>query len=349
MQEHHYAVVVGINRYVSLGDLQGPVNDAVTFKRWLTDPGGGDLPEKNVITVEASTNSEAVDAGSVRPSADSIFLAFADLNERIRRSSATSAETREKSRLYGYLAGHGMAPGGEGCAVLMPSAKRNAVLSHVEVQLLANWYAKSGPFKEVLLFADCCREWLPVSACGPPFVELGYPNDRVSVVLGLATEAGELAWEPSSGSGALPVRGHFTTALLSGMRTAADPNGDITVTSLDDYVRQHVQRATDRRQLASVRQQHGPPVVLRRIDPKQTYTVRVHFLADAEALALRDERDAVQEELADAHGGTLWELSLPSGAYWVGPKDFGRGDPQCAFLVEGRDTDVRYPAGTTAD
>jgi hypothetical protein len=42
-----YAVVVGVNHYKKLQLLEGPINDAISFKDWLVNPDGGDLPEGN--------------------------------------------------------------------------------------------------------------------------------------------------------------------------------------------------------------------------------------------------------------------------------------------------------------
>ncbi|MDH6219206.1 caspase family protein [Streptomyces pseudovenezuelae] len=348
MRPHHYAVISGINRYVSLDDLRGPVNDAEAFQRWLVDPHGGDVPEKNIVWVEASAGTDAIDADSAQPTATRIYRAFLDVNKRLSAELESSPESREQSRLYGYLAGHGTAPGGTGCAVLMPSADEDGLVDHVEVQLLADWYGRSGPFKEVLFFVDCCREDLHLLPCGPPMVQEWLSNDPVSVVLGLAAEVGQQALEPLSETDGIPLRGYFTTALLEGMAMSTDAAGRVTVAGLDGHVRRLVLRRTDRRQLASVRQQRGMPVVVRRTKPRETHRVRVRCTGTARNLVIRDEYEDILAR-GDARHETPWELELPNGVYWVGPKEFAAGDLSCEFVVEGRDTDVRYPAGTTLE
>src|SRR5215472_8538461 len=54
VNENHYAVVVGINRYPGISDLAGPVNDAAAFYGWLVDDTAGGLPPENAWLVEAS-------------------------------------------------------------------------------------------------------------------------------------------------------------------------------------------------------------------------------------------------------------------------------------------------------
>jgi hypothetical protein len=74
----------------------------------------------------------------------------------------------------------------------------------------------------------------------------------------------------------------------------------------------------------------------------------VCFASDASNLVIRDEYEDILMGGA-ARQNTPWELDLPNGEYWVGPKDFTAGDLSCEFVVEGRDTDVRYPTGTIVD
>ncbi|MET7700321.1 caspase family protein [Streptomyces sp. NPDC005485] len=348
MHQHHYAVVSGINRYVSLDDLQGPVNDADAFQRWLVDPQGGGVPEENIIRVPASGNTDVIDADSVRPTASGIFKKFTEINKRLSAQLESSPQSWEESRLYGYLAGHGTAPGGTGCAVLMPSADEGGLVDHVEVQLLANWYAQSGPFREVVFFVDCCREELDLLPCGPPLLQVWRSDELPSVVLGLAAERGQQSLEPAAATGDEPLQGYFTAALLDGMRTAVDTAGRVTIPGLDDHVRRVVFRCTDRRQLASVRLQQGLPVIVRREEPTQTYRIRVHFTDDVGDLVIRDEYEDLVVR-SEAYKGTPWELSLPSGTYWIGPRAYVAGDPYCEFSVKGEGADVHYPTGTAAD
>jgi hypothetical protein len=53
MNDHHYAVVVGINRYPGLSDLTGARADAEAFAQWLEDGDGGALPAANIRRVMA--------------------------------------------------------------------------------------------------------------------------------------------------------------------------------------------------------------------------------------------------------------------------------------------------------
>jgi hypothetical protein len=58
VNEHHYAVVVGINRYPGLSDLRGARADAGAFADWLERPDGGAVPPANVNFGTASATPE---------------------------------------------------------------------------------------------------------------------------------------------------------------------------------------------------------------------------------------------------------------------------------------------------
>jgi hypothetical protein len=48
MNDKDYAVVVGISKYGSRPNLEGPEADAQAFADWLLSETGGGLPEDNV-------------------------------------------------------------------------------------------------------------------------------------------------------------------------------------------------------------------------------------------------------------------------------------------------------------
>jgi hypothetical protein len=54
----HFGVVVGINRYPGISNLQHARAGAELFRDWLVDPNGGALPPGNVQLVAATAKDE---------------------------------------------------------------------------------------------------------------------------------------------------------------------------------------------------------------------------------------------------------------------------------------------------
>jgi hypothetical protein len=108
-----YAVVVGINRYrAGFVPLQGSVNDAKLFVKWLTRPDGGGLDPKNIKCLTTP------DDETFRPIRDEIEDELIQLYERRNRQSAPLGR-----RLYLFFSGHGVGEDDE-CALITANASR---------------------------------------------------------------------------------------------------------------------------------------------------------------------------------------------------------------------------------
>src|SRR3989337_3461357 len=109
LNDLHYAVVVGINRYPGIGDLSGARADAEALGEWLRDPDGGGLPASNVKTVSVTETEEAGFAGArgARPTRDEIDYALQDVRDAVRTKLGADQQLWEKTRLSLYVAGHG--------------------------------------------------------------------------------------------------------------------------------------------------------------------------------------------------------------------------------------------------
>jgi uncharacterized caspase-like protein len=247
MNDLHHAVVVGINRYPAIGDLQGPRGDALRFRDWLVDPTGGAVPEANVQLVTASDEDElAADVMSAVPTRENVNHALYGALRAVRLAIADRPEEERyeawrRSRLYVFLAGHGIAPFGGDAALLMANAAIDLLGNHIAVRQYLNWYESASPFHEVVFFADCCRtRFGGVAAFGPPFTDTTEAPEEVDCLVGFATSLGDPAYEQQHPDPDL-ARGYFTTALLEGLRGAsATPEGTVTSDSLADYVVRHV-------------------------------------------------------------------------------------------------------------
>jgi hypothetical protein len=98
--EHHYAVVVGINRYPGIRDLQAARRDAEDFANWLRDPSGGALPDDDdhIIEVPASTDEEVLDTHPPTP-VDPVDKAAAERLGDFLQRTATAEKCSNKDVL----------------------------------------------------------------------------------------------------------------------------------------------------------------------------------------------------------------------------------------------------------
>ncbi|MFD9908912.1 caspase domain-containing protein [Streptomyces sp. NPDC059063] len=244
MNDLHHAVVVGINRYPAISDLQGARGDAGRFRDWLVDPAGGGVPEDNVALVTATERDEReADVMTAVPTRENVNRALYQAHRAVREAVAAGG-TWADTRLYLFLAGHGIAPFGGDAALLMANAAIDLLGNHIAVRPYLSWYESASPFHEIVFFADCCRtRFGGVTAFGPPFTDTTEAPDKVECLVGYATSLGDPAYEQQAPDPDR-ARGHFTTALLEGLRGAGGgtvtSEGKVTSDSLADYVRHHV-------------------------------------------------------------------------------------------------------------
>ena len=245
VNDAHYAVVVGIDRYPFIRDLKGPCNDARQFAAWLVDEAGGGLPQQNVTMVKATLPDELLaDPQDVVPTTREINRALGTVNREIRRRTGQDPEVFDRSRLYVFVAGHGIAPTGGKAALLAADASPWEWGYNVELTSYADWYEKNGLFREAAFFADCCRNRVnEAPASGPPFTMAVNTEEPVDVLLAFATSVGTWAYE-TAGLDDDPslIRGYFSTALLEGLRGAAvdEAAGRVTADRLAGYIKRFV-------------------------------------------------------------------------------------------------------------
>lgn len=248
-QPEDWAVVVGLNRYPALGNLQGPENDARAFSDWLIQRAG--VPAEHVRLVLSSQFPPARTALEASPTAERIEEAFDALNEVAQENERKGEGLKVGRRLYIYLAGHGFTPSGDEAALLMSNATQTRTY-HVPGRPYANWFLRAGLFDEVVLFMDCDRAPYPQAPLRVvPYIDLTDPTaiDRSKLLIGFATQWSRRSREKRMSDG--KVRGVFTTALLEGLNGAAsDDRGWITASSLADYLYEHMKDLLSPEELA---------------------------------------------------------------------------------------------------
>lgn len=242
-----YALVIGFDKYPQYLDgrrnLKGAVDDAKTFRDWLTDRDtGGGLPDANVRFV-TGTDVNRIDVDR-------------RLDEILDASAAGAR------RIYFYFAGHGQARRDTELALLLPHWSkrwRQAALAGISYR---QYLAECTAFAEVVAFFDCCRVWtVDVTGHGS---ELDCPIARDGAgsnhtYIGYAAEFQRQAFEGAEAGGAsdpglaaegATVRGYFTRALMEGLTGgAAQAPGGVPGDQLKGYLETHVPRLARQAQL----------------------------------------------------------------------------------------------------
>jgi hypothetical protein len=244
----HFGVVVGINVYPGgYKRLSGPVNDATGFRNWLVDPQQGGLPMRNVQVI-VTPKPEPKEPGTAKPTKqiidDALWKAHEQLDAALKElPEEHRAAARAKSRLYFFVAGHGIMPGSGEAALLDATARRPSYQQNVELQSYITTISRFGAFAEVCAFADCCRSAAMLTTAGQLLLNLPLrPGGPVTWLRGLATGADEFAYEETKETedsvDPNQLRGYFSKILLAGLSgNAADrQSGLVTASGLRTYV-----------------------------------------------------------------------------------------------------------------
>jgi Caspase domain len=228
MADNDRAVVVGINKYPELGNLEGPENDANEFADWLRARDGGAVPAGNIKLILSSHYRDAASVIDAEPTTTAVDREFDRLFELGNQNQGQAGR-----RLYIFLAGHGFAPNLDTAALLMANAARGRAGYHLPGPAWADWFRQAAFFEEVVLLMDCCRENFPRAAKRFPPWQTMNARKPARYLYGFATDwshaAREGFWRGS-------VRGAFSRAVIDGLRNALNPNGAITGASLESYV-----------------------------------------------------------------------------------------------------------------
>lgn len=252
MNNHDYAIVIGISRYPSLGlphppghpnNLQGPGLDAKEIHDWLAAEDGGGVPEENRYLVtsdmfpdpfetELIAGEELIQA---KPTSDHLAGCFGWLNRRFEKLNSL----RLGRRLYVYFAGHGFSV--DDCDGGVYTANANpGIRHHFYVRSWFDWFYRNAYFDEYVLWMDACSD--PILINGTPNEAPlkksqvpGFENGRRFVAYAAKHPLKSVERKMPDGR----IRGVFTYTLLQGLKgAAADPDsGRITGGTLRDYLR----------------------------------------------------------------------------------------------------------------
>lgn len=227
-----HAIVIGIDSYPGISDLQGPCNDARLFRDWLIDPAGGGLEPANVSMRLSSDFPAPTSLDDAHPFQSEIEALFRPLSTR-----AVEGEHID-GRLFLFVAGHGFADPQDMESAALYAADASAVFhTHVAVEAYASFFRRRWAFDEIILIFDACRTDLTFQrVSAPPLPELqAHANaGKVKMFYGYATGFGGAARERQFNGVA---HGIFTKTMIAALENAV-PNrlGRVTGSVIANYV-----------------------------------------------------------------------------------------------------------------
>ena len=308
-----YALVVGINHYPNFRNLEGAIEDAQDFAKWLhVDSEGGELPEGNCQVVLS------------RP--DAVRPIHEEIDEALFKILSGLGEGRGR-RFYLYFSGHGLGQSNLGADLCLAkwskSWWRRSPLDSLDYLKLI---LGSGKFDEVVFFLDCCRV-RQVNASGlPSSLDYVRPDDIAGQgrqFIGYATEFQNSAYEAaisnSADGGDDPiVRGHFTRALMDGLRGgAAIAGGGVPAVRLKEYLEFQTPRIAARRNqtqrpevINGLSSEAGPD--FGSFKPLQNININIRFTAGRTGTVVLEGSDLDEIKRGDVSTAP-WSLHLERG------------------------------------
>lgn len=248
-QPKDYAIVVGIDDYPRYGEkgrnLKGAVRDAKRFYDWLVDQNtGGGLESKHCELITSHGNPLSLTQATVD-------LALDELWEKARNEGGGR-------RFYFYFSGHGQSIVGTDTvtydqSLCLPQWSQTMPHAALNADSYPNVVQTCMPFKEIVMFLDCCR--VPAIKVRANFCTLGCASplddsDVVDKMVFFAAEPMRRAFEGDIGGTTEEeepeVHGYFTTALLEALAIGSSrAGGGIGAESLWEYLEFRVPQLAD--------------------------------------------------------------------------------------------------------
>ncbi len=341
MNDHDFAVVIGIGRYADAGsqsawidNLNGPANDAAAIAEWLRDPEGGGLPGDNVQVVVSEAEPDPFPPGGAAPAKDAVVAAL----ERVIAMPTTAYLGQFTGRrFYLYVSGHGWASRRNEAAVVTAEAthadKLNVLASDWMEWL---WYANR--FRELILWADACATRTAVEVLHGRRIDRFAQRPNALRFDVFAAQFNLLSVEREMPNG--EWHGVFTYALLQALHGAT--GAPVTTTSVRNYQTNNMQAfMTDDQRVATISQEpdFGRTDEIQIADPPapRTYPVTLEFPENCfgreATISMSASLPPAAEERLQA---TVWQPSLHAGAYVVSVPD---RDLLTSFVVVGGGVD----------
>lgn len=323
-----YAVVLGIDIYAHLENLQGAREDAAKFRRWLIRCG---VPEQNIYPQELE-NDES------RPKIGDLTEPF----EELCRRSTFFTNPNFGRRLYVFVSGHGAMKELYDAHLLAANFQASGWRSYLAARQFVDRIAMKPCFEEVVIFSDCCRTKMNLS---DPFIPISNDADAdcedVAVCYAYATGPARKARERYFDDESKHT-GLFTRALLEALEGgAATTKGLITPESVKKYLEWRMEELN-----ASQKPRLYPPlreIVFGKDYPPLMADVLVKLRSDMNAVDVFDDSLALHRSYSPAvHGANEIRIDnlLPGNKYVIAPKGISPGSSEARSIKPGREQEL---------
>ncbi|MGO4334796.1 caspase family protein [Labrys sp. KB_33_2] len=331
-----WAIIVGINEYgpySGLRPLHGAVADAADFADWLLDPqGGGVAPERLFFWTHPAPRAstprivEFMQNPTRWPVIGPDFThapTFAELINGIteinRKATAAGA-----TRLYVYFAGHGaqtqaqsISEDPQNCFITGEFIQNVPSVGLINCDDMRRYLKSQGP-EEIIIFADCCRNPLPlkVKRPGTGFNDLAPNGNHLRLGVGRAAQDECVAYEIPIDA-PQPERGAFTHLLTYGLREIR-VNDELTLKTLEAYVTEGLKEIVKPKiQVPDFDEKPRPPRIVIATGPPAGNPAHVHIVfrtqGDGIEVEVRDKNAALVQTITTSDRRQA--LSLPIGVY----------------------------------
>jgi len=186
---------------------------------------------------------------TAKPTCDEIFDALESAIAALTDKFEVNPDVWLESRLYLFVAGHGIAPTARDAALLAANADKKHLNEHISTESLLEYFSRVQHFRELVIFADCCRTQAPRAKQAPaPWTDDDVRRGNVRKFFAVGADFLTKSYEEVEG---LPEerRGYFTRALLDGLTGGArkTSSGQVGSTALKEFIENHMQRNSEKR------------------------------------------------------------------------------------------------------
>lgn len=224
-ESKHFALIVGLSEYPSVGRLKGPANDLKDVGDWLTKE--LKVPEANVIRWTDEPTKYR------NPSSDKFYDWILDWDDKAK---LVNGKFPLGERLYVYYAGHGYNATTGQQSMIMPRSTPET-WNVVPMVPLRESLRLRAHFQEIVVVFDACRDVLGYAkdAAWLDQPQAALTSSQVKVFSAFASKSGKKAKEVDFGNG--KWAGVLTQAFLAGAKGyAADEHGVVYSDALRKFL-----------------------------------------------------------------------------------------------------------------
>jgi hypothetical protein len=346
MSNQDWAVIVGISVYPdSFTRLKGSERDAEEFYDWVISPAGGAVPADAKATNPLAAPALVPDVNHVKlilsghysnqftslaeakPAEQQVEQAFDEIYAIAFKNEKDGNGFKVGRRLYLFFSGHGLAPNSQDVGLFAADADTGRYGRHITGTAWAQWFFDAGPFEEVVLFMDCCRDYFPRVQLNPVnFDERREMEGRQErkIFQAFAAQWSSKSFERLMDDG--KVHGVFSYALMQALRGAAGIRGEVTAASLRQWLSEHTKDFMAPADIDNPEISHAPycpdynnpllPFVLAQV-PDPDVDVIIKLPEDAVGKTVNVLNDRFDVEHTTVAESPIWPVKLKARRFFM--------------------------------